>query len=185
MIKIRVILTLSFIFFVALFGYAQGGFEPDYVIVDSYSVGDFRQLSKHQFQYNTNIGPLHSFKYVFEQDDELKFLFHGFDKSRRNEITGNVVSGALIVGAGLFGGFVANDVDFDFGVGFLIGSVVIGLPLGLVNSIIVLASSKKNKNLYRSNLLTRIDPGFVYTELPGRTLELALTQHGIGLVYSF
>jgi len=94
MIKIRVILSLSFIFFVSLFGYAQGEFEPDYVIVDSYSVGDFRQLSKHQFQYNTNIGPLHRFKYVFEQDDELKFLFHGFDKSRRNEITGNVVSGA-------------------------------------------------------------------------------------------
>jgi len=80
---------------------------------------------------------------------------------------------------------VANDADFNFGAGFIIGSVVLGLPLGLVSSIVVLASSKKNKNLYRSNLLNRIDPGFVYTELPGRTLELALTQHGIGLVYSF
>ena len=185
MIKIRVILTLSFIFFVALFGYAQGEVEPDYVIVDSYSVGDFRQLSKHQFQYNTHIGPLHSFKYVFEDHDELKPLFSGFNKSRRNEITGNVVSASLFISSGVVYGFILRNNDLGFTGGFIVGSVVIGLPLGLVSSIIVLASSNRNKNLYRSNLLTRIDPGFVYTELPGRTLELALTQHGIGLVYNF
>ena len=81
-------------------------------------------------------------------------------------------------------GIESIDDEFGFIGGFAIGSVAL-LPLGLISSIAVLSTSKKNKNLYRSNLLNRIDPGFVYTELPGRTLELALTEHGIGLVYNF
>ena len=178
-------LCLAFLMFISAYGFTQEEGSHGYVISDVYDIGPFKQLSKHRFQYGYNKGALHDFEYLFQQEPELKELFDGFNRARKNGVIGNTVTGIIIGGTGIYVGTVFQSRDGEGFVSAFVGGVIASLPYGAISALTVIATSKVKKNRYRSELLSSIYPSFVDRSKYAPRLYLGLTQHGVGLAVSF
>ena len=169
---------------ISVTGYAQDEVSPEYRIVDSYGQGPIEQLSLHQFQSGDHIGKLHEFDYLFLYDERTANLFYRFDKARKHERVANYAALGTIVASGVTFGIALQDFDIPFLSGFGVGSIL-GVVPALGITLINLITSKRNKNKYRSELFSQINPNFVKQHKHQPNLDLRLTEYGVGLVFNF
>lgn len=143
----------------------------------------FERTGLHTFSDGKVEGKLHDFRYIFESDEDLLFLFDRFDKARKTQRTMNhmslgfVGSGLLVGTLILQGGDDIGDVLAGFGV-FLLGGAF-GTIFFITGNLFA-GSTKEN---YKNKLLDRLSPGSAYRYAP--SLHLGLSQHGVGFVVSF
>ena len=154
---------------------------------DSLPIVSLIQISEGEFKPDGHTGPLHEFGYLFESDPELRETFNKFNdlrlKQRRiNNIAKPIIGiGTILTLGALVGLLITINDGFPNEFFYIIGITVSGGLLSILNKEI----TGSNKNRYRSKLLSHTQASFIDIRVKKISLNLALTQNGVGLVYQF
>jgi hypothetical protein len=159
--------------------------DPDYIIVDTLISNKLTQVSTNKFMVNGQTTRLHKLDYLFRNNLTLKESFDLFEHYRAKQVKTNTT--AITIGAvGIAGGIVAAGSSGDR-YAALFGALVFGTGIGAGGLIAIInsADNGSQKKLHRSRLLSQIDPSMVFSPPIKPSLNLALTQNGVGMVYQF